>query len=204
METTQERIVAAARQRFSENGFHGTTTAEIARTAGIAEGTIYRYFRDKKELFLACVEPAIRELVRRETAVVRTSSPREMLRNRMIERVRVIQEHLPVFTILFTEAPHHPEIASLLLEQVKTLIPKEELAMLAHAVGSGALKQAPNPLIMNIGLTAAIWAMVAVGPTANAFFADWPAPARYEQLESDLADFVCSALVADEEGPVTE
>ncbi|HYG57571.1 MAG TPA: helix-turn-helix domain-containing protein, partial [Symbiobacteriaceae bacterium] len=184
MESTQERIVSAARRLFGEYGFHGTTTAEIARAAGIAEGTIYRHFKDKKELFIACVEPVIREAVRRETAVVSGDTPREILRNRIIERVRVVRENLTVFNILFTEGPYHPEIASILINQVMANIPTEEWEAVARAMEVGAFKRSPNPLIMNVGLTAAIWAMVMVGPHSRSLFANWPGSFDYDRLET--------------------
>ncbi len=52
---TAERIVAAAGQLFSRYGINGTTTQEIARVANINEGTVFRYFPRKVELFWAAV-----------------------------------------------------------------------------------------------------------------------------------------------------
>lgn len=196
MESTQERILQAARLLFGRLGFEGTTTAEIARSAGIAEGTIYRHFRDKKELFVACVEPVIREAIRREKAVMHGASFRELLQNRIRERIRVIRENLEVFDILFTEGKHHPEIAQLLVQNVSGSISADDWQVFSDRVGDQARLE-PNPLIMNVGLTAAIWAMISVGPLAEHLFAGWPRPVRQEDLESDLADFVCSALVRD-------
>ncbi len=48
-----ERLQEAALKRFAEQGFDGTTVAEIAATAGLTERTFFRYFTDKREvLFL--------------------------------------------------------------------------------------------------------------------------------------------------------
>jgi AcrR family transcriptional regulator len=55
----KRQILEAALAVFSEKGFALATTAEIARTASIAEGTIYNYFSSKRELFIA----VIRELI---------------------------------------------------------------------------------------------------------------------------------------------
>lgn len=197
MESTQDRITTAARKLFGENGFRGTTTAEIARTAGVAEGSIYRYFKDKKELFVACVEPVLQEAVRRETRVT-GGTPREILRNRIIERTHVIREHMDIFNILFTEGNRHPELAALMMTQTAAMVPEQELRAMGKALESGAIKRPPNPLIMNIGLTAAIWAMLTAGPASAQMFPGWPVPARFETLAEDLADFVCFALMGDE------
>ena len=51
----REQIIEAAFEVFSAKGFAGGTTAEIARTAGVAEGTIYNYFTSKRELFIAII-----------------------------------------------------------------------------------------------------------------------------------------------------
>jgi AcrR family transcriptional regulator len=46
----EEKILDAAVILFVERGFHGTSTAEIARTAGVATGTLFHYFKTKEEL----------------------------------------------------------------------------------------------------------------------------------------------------------
>src|SRR5215472_18781394 len=53
MDRRRAQILAAASQVFSRDGFHRTTVRQIAREAGIADGTIYLYFRSKHELLLA-------------------------------------------------------------------------------------------------------------------------------------------------------
>ena len=67
---TRARIVAEAGRLFAERGYSGTTTAEIARRAGIAEGTIYRHFRSKDDLFVACVEALFGRAARQEAEEV--------------------------------------------------------------------------------------------------------------------------------------
>ena len=195
MENTRDRILEAALRLFHEHGYRGATTAEIARQAGVAEGTIYRYFKDKKELFLACVEPVIEEAVRRELALPAEGSPRERMRRRVIERYRVIRENLAVFHILFTESRYHPEIARILLAQVAARVADEERQTLRKAIGEDKrLRRPPNPLIMSVGLTAAIWSMV----SATELSSEWPPPMHYADLENEVADFVCHALFHDE------
>jgi AcrR family transcriptional regulator len=49
-EATRQRLLRAALELFTTNGFRATTTPEIARRAGVAEGTIYRHFSGKVHL----------------------------------------------------------------------------------------------------------------------------------------------------------
>jgi AcrR family transcriptional regulator len=49
------KIVDAAAQLFARQGYHGTSTREIAQHAGISENTIFRYFPAKEDLFWAAL-----------------------------------------------------------------------------------------------------------------------------------------------------
>ena len=51
-EETKQRILKAALQLFKERGLEGTTTKEISKKAGIAEGTLFNYFKTKEDLAL--------------------------------------------------------------------------------------------------------------------------------------------------------
>ena len=47
---TRQRLIRAALELFTTRGYYDTTTAQIAKKAGIAEGTIYRHFASKQQL----------------------------------------------------------------------------------------------------------------------------------------------------------
>ena len=47
---TRQRLIRAALELFTSRGYHDTTTAQIAKKAGVAEGTIYRHFASKQHL----------------------------------------------------------------------------------------------------------------------------------------------------------
>ena len=49
--TQKEKIVGAAAQLFARQGYHGTSTREIARLADVSENTIFRHFERKEDLF---------------------------------------------------------------------------------------------------------------------------------------------------------
>ena len=58
----REAIVAAALQVFGSGSYAGSTTAEIARCAGVSEPIIYRHFPSKRDLWFACLDEAWRQL----------------------------------------------------------------------------------------------------------------------------------------------
>lgn len=50
------KIIKAGLELFCEKGFYHTNTAEIAKAAGVSTGTVYSYFKDKKDIYNASFE----------------------------------------------------------------------------------------------------------------------------------------------------
>src|SRR5690606_8697825 len=72
------RILEAAARVFASKGFFSSTVAEVAREAGVADGTIYLYFRSKDDLLLRLVEARMEALCRAmEAALASIEDPRE-------------------------------------------------------------------------------------------------------------------------------
>src|SRR3978361_1990920 len=68
-------IILAARARFRHYGLQKTTMQEIATDADVAVGTLYRYFKDKDELFVACTDEFVAEHRRRIDALIARDQP---------------------------------------------------------------------------------------------------------------------------------
>jgi AcrR family transcriptional regulator len=84
-------IIAATIPLLRDKG-RGISTREIAKAAGIAEGTIFRVFESKDEIILACVHEAFDTTkLRAELATIDTALP---LPERLTAAVIVMQEHL--------------------------------------------------------------------------------------------------------------
>lgn len=61
---TRDRLVRAAVELFTTQGYHDSTTPEIADRAGVAEGTIYRHFDSKEHLLNEIYRAAVRLLLK--------------------------------------------------------------------------------------------------------------------------------------------
>lgn len=72
-EQTRQMIAATAQRLFADKGFDHVTVAEIARTAQVAETTVFNYFRTKEDLFYSGLEAFGAGLV----DAVRTRDPGE-------------------------------------------------------------------------------------------------------------------------------
>ena len=62
-ERTKEQILAAALELFRKQGLDATTTKQISRKAGIAEGTLFNYFKTKEDLALFFFQKETHDLI---------------------------------------------------------------------------------------------------------------------------------------------
>lgn len=76
-QASRRKILEAAREVFFESGFDRANLDEVARRAGIAKGTIYRYFDTKAELYVAVLLRNADQFVGRMRAAVDTDLPVE-------------------------------------------------------------------------------------------------------------------------------
>ena len=53
----QQAVLTACLELFSEKGFENTSTADIAKRAHVAEGTVYKHFRTKEDILTAILKP---------------------------------------------------------------------------------------------------------------------------------------------------
>jgi AcrR family transcriptional regulator len=80
-ETVRNAILDAARDSFSDRGYHRTTLLDIAQRAGTGVSSLYSYFPSKLHLLYAVVEPWQKECIwRLEAAVRKVEDPRDRLR----------------------------------------------------------------------------------------------------------------------------
>jgi AcrR family transcriptional regulator len=62
-EKRRKQIVSSALQVFSANGYHSTSMSDIARHAGVGQGTLYRYFANKRDLLDHVFDHAVSQIV---------------------------------------------------------------------------------------------------------------------------------------------
>ncbi len=102
---SDEQILDAARIVFVRDGVHATTK-EIARRAGISEGSIFRRFPTKEALFAAAVlSPPVPPWGRELDVLAGRGDPRENLIHIMQEMLGFAQEILPLIMVAWGSKP---------------------------------------------------------------------------------------------------
>lgn len=150
----QRRILQAAVDVFAEKGFAGTPTAEIAKRAGVAEGTIFKHYKTKKDLLLGVVAPLFAKLiVPRVIAPVREllraphASLDALLRALAKERVAFMREHQRTVRIVVQEISFHPELRELFARTIAPLVHDDAVAVVQRLQAEGKVRPG-DPLAM--------------------------------------------------------
>jgi AcrR family transcriptional regulator len=126
----KERLLAAARELFAEQGYHATNSKKIAARADVAVGSFYAYFSNKKSLFLEVIrgyyrETAVRAFGGLDAARV-AEMPREALPGMIKELIRRLYAahdlepglHREISGLRYTD----PEVEAVIAEEDEQLI----------------------------------------------------------------------------------
>ncbi len=88
---TRQRILVAARKLFSDKGFAGTTTRDIAVEASIATGTLFNYFPGKEQLALAIIDISLESA---HSEFLTSQRENESLEEALFSHIAIMLRHL--------------------------------------------------------------------------------------------------------------
>jgi AcrR family transcriptional regulator len=100
----RQLILAAAKQRFAAQGIDATSMQELARAAGVGQGTLYRHFAHKGDLCLALIKEDLATFRERVSAIIAdtqaVASPLARLEILIVEKIGVTEGHLPLLAAI--------------------------------------------------------------------------------------------------------
>ncbi|MEQ4485307.1 TetR/AcrR family transcriptional regulator [Cohnella silvisoli] len=150
MTDKQSRILRAAVEVFAEKGYSGAATSEIAQRAGVAEGTIFRHYRTKKDLLYSIVAPFVARLI--EPFVLRGLYPlidkphatfEGFVRGLLDNRIAFAEKNIKVIRILLQEVPFHPELREQFLSKVADRVLQKMSRVVNHYREQGQIVDLP-------------------------------------------------------------
>jgi TetR/AcrR family fatty acid metabolism transcriptional regulator len=184
------QILDAAAQVFAERGFHRTTVHDVAKAAGVADGTIYNYFENKTALLLGILD-RLNEAERRaiEVAQAQATDLRTFTH-------RYFQNHLLVFAnqnqdllrVVLSEVLVNAELRERYIQQIVAptfVVIMQQLAPLAEQsrLRSGSLQ-----------LTLQLMSSMLLGLLMARMFDEQSAQSTWEQLPDVLTDLFFEGL----------
>jgi len=152
-ETTEERILEAARKVFVRKGMTGARMQEIADEAGINKALLHYYFRNKELLFDTIFRQAAQKLFPQLNIIFESDMPLfEKIETFIATYIDVMLEnpYLPMFVL--GEINQNPEIFYKKMKgELKFPAPDKFLAQIDKEVRKGTIKKiSPLQLLMNL------------------------------------------------------
>lgn len=134
---TRDTLVDVARQLFAKNGFENTTMNDIATCSGRGRRTLYTYFKNKEEIYLAVIETELGRLYERLEAVARKNiSPEEKMVQLIFAHLEVVKE--AVYRNGNLRAEFFRDVWK--VEQVRKTFDKNEISLFRRIMNEGVDK----------------------------------------------------------------
>jgi len=137
----QEQILAAAVGLFARQGYARTTTKEIAREAGVSEGTIYRYFDSKQDLLFAFVESVGVQTLGPVLQGEAEAGAAEVVRAFFLDRLALAERNLPLMKVVVGEALFDPALARAFAAKVVKPVSEMLEGFLTASMRAGRLRE---------------------------------------------------------------
>jgi TetR/AcrR family transcriptional regulator, fatty acid metabolism regulator protein len=99
----RERILAAAERIFARHGFFAARVSEVAKEAGVADGTIYLYFKSKDDLLISVFENRMAHVNDQLRAAIADLPPGEQLRAFIRAYLRMVSDEPTAVEVLTIE-----------------------------------------------------------------------------------------------------
>ncbi len=186
-------ILSAAALMFAEQGYRTADLQILADRLGIGKGTLYRYFATKRDLFLACVDRAMRRLKESvESSATSATDPLDRI-------ARAVRAYLAFFDA-------HPDCVELFIQERAEFKSRKKSSYFVHRdanigpwhdlfrdlIAAGSLRKVPVPRITDV-LSDLLYGTIFTNALAG----------RRKSLETqahDILDIVFHGIVAHHSG----
>lgn len=190
--STRDRILQAALKLFARQGYEGTTTKDLALAAGVAEGTLFRHFSNKKAILIEVATKGwveiLTDLLTELSEMGSYKAVAQVMRRRMLR----MAESSDLMRVCFMEAQFHPELRDRIQTDVIVKMTDVAEAFFETAMDKGIYRRM-DPRIV---------ARVFLGMFAVAGFSDQTimepnaSPQAMKEMAEGLADIFLNGVLA--------
>lgn len=156
MTTKCKRILETSIDLFAKNGYANTSTSEIAKIAGVAEGTIFKHFGTKENLLLSSILPFISNYILPEMIMnlndteIKDTYPnfRSFIHDIVYERFSFMSENYKVAHIFLAEIFYREELRVQIVNSLRSKVLDNLDKILNYFKSENMIKNVSNELII--------------------------------------------------------
>ncbi|MBC6479760.1 MAG: TetR/AcrR family transcriptional regulator [Hormoscilla sp. GM7CHS1pb] len=192
---TRTRILQAAQRLFAHKGYDGTTTRDLARAAGVAEGTIFRHFDSKKAILIEIASAGwieiLTDLLTDLSEMASYRAVAQMMRRRMVH----MQKNNDILRICFMEAQFHPDLRDRIQSEVIVKMTDVAEAFIQTGIDRGIYR----PMNPRIVAQVFLGMFTIAGFSKNTLVEPNSSPQDMKEMAEVLADIFLNGVLANPE-----
>ena len=191
---TRTRILQAAQRLFAAKGFEGTTTRDLAQIAGVAEGTLFRHFANKKAILVEVATSGWVDILTDLLTELSEMGSYKAIAQVMRRRMWNLQKNADIMRVCFMEVQFHPDLRDRIQTEIIEKMTEVAEAFFQTAMDKGIYRQ----------MDAKLGAKVFLGLFAIAGFSDHTlinpnaSPQEMQKMAEGLADIFLNGVLAKE------
>ncbi len=191
-DATRTRIIKAAQKLFARQGYDGTTTRDLAASAGVAEGTLFRHFDNKKAILVEVATEGWVEILTDLLTELSEMGSYEAVAQVMRRRMLNFHANADMMRVCFMEAQFHPELRDRVQSEVIDKMTDVAEAFFQTAMDRGIYRQ------MNPKIVARVFVgMFAIaGFSHNTIMEPGASPQAMKEMAEGIADIFLNGVLA--------
>lgn len=147
--TKRERILRAAIDVFAQSGYFNAKVSEIAKAAGVADGTIYLYFDGKEDLLVTIFREHTRNYLQSlERELTHVRRPEERIRAAIRHHLEALGRDRALAIVAQVELRHSLKFMSLLSQQEVADYLNLLRKMIEHGQSEGSFRRTLHPQLV--------------------------------------------------------
>jgi AcrR family transcriptional regulator len=191
---TRIRILSAALRLFASQGFDGTTTRDLAQAASVAEGTLFRYFPNKKAILIEVATNGWVEILTDLLTELSEMGSYKAIAQVMRRRMWNMHKNVDLMRVCFLEAQFHPDLRDRIQLEVIDKMSDVAEAFFQTAMDRGIYRQTNAKLVAKVFL-----GMFAIaGFSNNTLIEPDASPQEMQQMAEGLADIFLNGVLVKE------
>ncbi|MES1022472.1 TetR/AcrR family transcriptional regulator [Gloeocapsa sp. BRSZ] len=195
-ESSRDRILKAAQRLFARQGYDGTTTRDLAIAAGVAEGTLFRHFANKKAILIEIATQGWVEILTDLLTELSEMGSYKAVAQVMQRRMWNFHKNADMMRVCFMEAQFHPDLRDRIQAEVINKMTDVAEAFFQTAMDRGIYRKTNPKIVAQVFL-----GMFAIaGFSHNTLMEPDASPKAMQEMAEGLADiFLNGVLVKGEE-----
>ena len=188
---TRTRILKSALKLFAKLGYDGTTTRDLAESAGIAEGTLFRHFPNKKAILIEVATQGwveiLTDLLTELSEMGSYKAVAQVMRRRMLN----LHKNADMLKVCFMEAQFHPELRDRIQLEVIDKMTDVAEVFFQSAMDQGIYRRMNPKIVARVFL-----GMFAVaGFSQDTIVGKGASPAEMQEMAEGLADIFLNGVL---------